>query len=226
VKADSITAAQAILLAGAALAANGKREFTEWDLTISAWQRDKNRFGLRGYEDQHPDHKRVMTEIMGQTKKDNPLRRGWFEKTGTNRYSITPLGISEAERLDARSSQKGVTIRSPQKIYDTIEPYVFHKVFLDYVRDPNEPRTWLGAAAFLSLSQNTATVLNTRLRTVESAVTQALGWMDEENQDTLIRGPIGGSRTVRRVDVEKLREFIGLLQRRFAAQIASIQKKK
>lgn len=224
-KPESMTAAQAILLAGADLATSGKHDFTEWDLTVAAWKHDANRFGLRGYEDQHPDHKRVMTEIMGQTKKDNPLRRGWIEKIGTNRYRITPLGLAEAERLNSRSSLMIATTRSPQKVYDTIEPYVFHKVFLDHVRDPNEPRTWLGAAAFLSLSQNTAVALDTRLRSVQNAISQTLSWMDDEKQDTLLRGPVGGSRTVRRVDIEKLSEFVRLLQDRFAVQLASIRKK-
>jgi hypothetical protein len=75
-----LTAAQEILLAANDLSGNGKNEFTEWELTIAAWKRNRNRFGLRGFEERYPDHKRVMMEIMGQSKKDNPIRRRFLEK--------------------------------------------------------------------------------------------------------------------------------------------------
>ena len=88
----SLTAAQEILLAAAELAREGKSAFSEWDLTVATWGRNKNRFGCRGYEDDYPDHKRVMMEIMGKSKKDNPIRRGWIERSRPNFYSLTALG--------------------------------------------------------------------------------------------------------------------------------------
>src|SRR2546425_2298160 len=198
------TAAQEILLAAADLAASGKHKFTEWDLTVFAWQRNRNRFGCRGYEDEYPDHKRVMMEIMGKTKKDNPIRRGWMEKAGTNQYRVTALGLAEAERINHMKGNTTATVRSPQLIYEAIELYVFHRVFLDYCRDPEEPRTWLGASAFLKLSQNSAIALEDRIRQAENAVSQAIGWFDDEKQDLLRSGPVGGKRTIRRSDVENL----------------------
>lgn len=223
-KTSGLTAAEEILLAAADLASAGTSTFTEWDLTVAAWKRNRNRFGLRGYEDSHPDHKRVMTEIMGKTKPDNPIRRGLVEKAAVNRYRITPLGLAEAERIQSRGAG-ATTVRSAQHIYDTVEPLVFHRVFLDYCRDPREPRTWLGAAAFLSLSQNTAQALDDRLRAIKGSTDQALRWMDNQGKDVLQRGPVGGARTIRRTDLEKLEEFIGVLADRFAIQIAAIRKK-
>ena len=73
-------AAEEILLGADDLDRAGMREFSEWDLTVATWKRNPNRFGCRGYEDRYPDHKRVMMEIMGTTKKDNPLRRGWLSE--------------------------------------------------------------------------------------------------------------------------------------------------
>src|SRR5262249_51082894 len=73
------TAAQVILLAADDLMAQGASEFTEWELTIASWIRDRARFGLRGYAQDHPDHKRVMMEIMGK-KPHNPVLLGHMEK--------------------------------------------------------------------------------------------------------------------------------------------------
>lgn len=222
---DRLTAAQLILLAGATLTSDGAQDFTEWDLSVAAWKRDPNRFGCRGYEALYPDHKRVMMEIMGKTKKDNPLRRGWMEKAGTNRYRVTPLGRAEADRLAARTHADGMVNRSPAHVYDGIAPYVFHRVFIDYCRDPEEPRTWLGASAFLSLTTNSSLALEDRIRAASNAASQALQWMDETKEDSLRSGPVGGKRTVRRTDVAKLVRFIGELQSRFEAQMNAIRRR-
>src|SRR2546430_3312730 len=97
--ASAYTAAQEILLAAAGLSSSSVGEFSEWDLTVATWKRNKNKFGCRGYEDVYPDHKRVMIEIMAKNKRDNPLRQGWLEKTRANHYRITPLGKTETARL-------------------------------------------------------------------------------------------------------------------------------
>ena len=143
------TAAQEIILAAVDLAEAGKREFTEWELTVSTWRRDQNRFGLRGFESSHPDHKRVMMEIMGQTKKDNPIRRHFIEKTKPNYYRLTDLGAAEATAIRDTVSTEAASARSPGPVYVAIEPLVNSPPFKAWLKDENEPRSWLGAAAFL-----------------------------------------------------------------------------
>jgi hypothetical protein len=223
---DAVTAAQRILLAAAALAAEGKSSFTEWDLTVKAWERDKNRFGCRGYEERYPDHKRVMSEIMGQTKRDNPIRRGWIEKAGKNQYKITTAGLAQAERLSSLAGDGRATVRSPSLVYDAVKDYVLNRVFLDYSRDEAEPRTWLGASAFLGLTENTPKALDDSLRKIEAVAKDALDWLDEEGQDELRRGPVGGGTTIRRTDLERLRHFLDVLRERFELQMNAIRKKK
>lgn len=39
------------------------KEFTTQELAVAAWLRFGRPFGLRGFEDQHPDHKCVCVEI-------------------------------------------------------------------------------------------------------------------------------------------------------------------
>ena len=152
VKTRPLTAAQEILFGAADLDANGKAEFSEWDLTVATWKRNPNRFGCRGYEAQYPDHKRVMMEIMGTTKKENPIRRGWFERVRQNTYSLTNLGRTEAERLSKRGKTGGDSNRSPQSIYDAVVPLYKSSVFRKHSKNKEEPRMWLGAASVLQLS--------------------------------------------------------------------------
>src|SRR5207249_8047562 len=199
-----LTAAQEILLAAADLVREGRKTFSEWDLTVNTWRRNKNRFGCRGYEDDYPDHKRVMMEIMGKTKKDNPLRRGWLTKIKPNVYRLTDLGQAEAERLDYSALAAPTSQRSPQAIYDAILPFIQHRVFLTHSRDAEEPRMWLGAASFLGLTQNDADHLRDRLRILRDAIDKARKWMDETRNDSLRRGVTGGGVTIHRKDIDRL----------------------
>ena len=165
----TLTAAQEILLAAASLDAEDKTTFTEWDLTVATWQRNENRFGCRGYEAQYPDHKRVMMEIMGTTKKENPIRRGWLLKVRQNTYALTDLGRSEAERL-TYSRLPGTSFpRSPQPIYDSVVPYYKSAVFRKHSKDKNEPRMWVGAASFLQLTSMDPQHVRDRLAATRNA---------------------------------------------------------
>jgi hypothetical protein len=220
------TAAAEILFAANDLASAGAAEFSEWDLTVAAWRRDPNRFGCRGYESQYPDHKRVMMEIMGQTKKDNPLRRGWITRTRANHYGITPLGRNEANRGQSTSGEHSVTERSPQDIYDAISPYFGSLTFKKFLRDSSEPKMWLGAASFLGISRNEALHLNDRLEAARAAIFQSLAWFDETGQVSLRRGATGSGISITRTDVEKLQSLLAMIKERFAIQLEAIQKTK
>ncbi|MDZ4817779.1 MAG: hypothetical protein SGJ20_02270 [Planctomycetota bacterium] len=219
------TAAQEILLAAADLANTGKRDFTEWELTVAAWRRDNNRFGLRGFESAHPDHKRVMMEIMGQTKKDNPVRRCFIVKTKPNYYRLTDLGAAEVTALLHRPAVGATTSKSPGLIYVAVEPFVESPPFRAWLKDNDEPRTWLGAAAFLGLSRNTANELNDRIRAIETAAKHASEWCVQAGRNDITRGVHGGSRPIPLAEIEQLQAFLDVLRGRFARQIEAIRQK-
>ncbi len=220
-----LTAAEEILLAGAELSPDGGKEFSEWDLTVAAWKRNRNRFGCRGYEDSYPDHKRTMMEIMAASKKDNPLRQGWMEKTRANHYRMTKLGLAQADVLMKLSGQAPAGRRSPQNIYDAVKRYVFHRSFLAHCKDREEPRTWLGVSAFFRITSDDPTALEDRLRSAEGAIEGALRWFDEEKIDVLHRGPSRGEAAIHLADVQKLKDFVVILSDRFKVQIDAIRKR-
>jgi hypothetical protein len=219
----TITAAQAVLLGAKDLNDGGRQPFSEWDLTVAVWQRDPNRFGCRGYEDQYPDHKRVMMEIMGGTK-DNPLRRGWMRKVRPNFYELTDLGRADAEKLTASSTPGSASHRSAQPIYDAIEPYFSHSVFRRFCRDESEPRTWLGAASFLGITRNDALHFEDRLRALKAAIAAGLDWLAETGEAQMNRGVTAGGVAITAADLRKLQSLVTTIEERFAIQIAAIRK--
>lgn len=218
-----LTAAQEILFAANDLYSGGKLEFTEWDLTVAAWKRNPNRFGCRGYENEYPDHKRVMMEIMGN-KKDNPVRVGTVEKTRPNCYRLTNLGQSQVARLRQAKGEGQQSIRSPQSIYDAVSPYYKSPVFQKHARDAEEPRMWLGAASFFQLANSETRHLEDRLRATEMAIRDALTWVEENGVDQINRGVSAGGEAISKDDLLRLQAFFGLLQERFAHQLAALRR--
>ena len=71
--------------------------FTEADITVVAWRKFPETFGLKGYADQYPDSKHVLSNIMGQTKGLRGKR--WISQLGATRYTLTQSGIDYAGEL-------------------------------------------------------------------------------------------------------------------------------
>jgi hypothetical protein len=225
-KSTAMTAAQLILLAADDLDRSKRSDFTEWELTIAAWRRDCNRFGLRGFEEQHPDHKRVMMEIMGQTKRDNPIRRGFLRKTRSNYYQITDLGRAEAALLSASSgSTEQPTSKSPQVIYNSIKQYTESRAFQMWLIDPEEPRSWLGASVFLGLTRNTANELNDRIRALRHAVDQTERWCADSSRQEIRSGATAGEKAIPLSEVRRLLEFLSVIEERFARQLSALRQR-
>jgi hypothetical protein len=166
-----------------------------------------------------------MMEIMGTTKKDNPLRRGWLEKTRPNHYRMTDIGRSEIIRLSPKRFDQKQSNRSPQPIYDAVAPLYRHPVFRKHSVDPEEPRIWLGAASFLGLTSNDPQHVEDRRKATRTAIDNALDWLDEIGADSFRSGVSGGGEAISRESLNKLKEFLDSLELRFANQIDAIRKR-
>jgi hypothetical protein len=220
VVAGNLTAAQEILFAAAEI--DAQTPFSEWDLTVAVWQRNPNRFGCRGYESKYPDHKRVMKEIMSSSN-SNPLRKGWIERTGPNRYRLTNVGRSEVQRQSRQSGDIQQSTASPQAIYDAVGPLYRNPVFRKHLKDHEEPRLWLGAASFLQLANGDPQHLNDRLVSTRTSINDALEWLDAHQRDKITRGVTGGSEAIDRDSVLRLKGFLELIEERFAEQILAVR---
>lgn len=84
--ARSDTKAELLVSVMATLPASG---FSESDLTVRAWALYPRTFGLRGYEGQYPDHKRVATALLDRA---GPVVAGLAERVAPGRYRLTEAG--------------------------------------------------------------------------------------------------------------------------------------
>lgn len=215
---DRLTARQEVLLAAAEISdfKNGV-EFTEWDLTVKAWKLNPTRWGLKGYENKFPDHKRVMNELMaGGTQR--LVGKGWLERSSTNHYKLTPAGLAEA--LNIQTEDRTPTNRH-LALYDAVRPFAFHRIFETYLSDESEPKSWLGVAAFLGLSRNDPEFFERRLALVKDTVRKAILFLQGQNLKQLRRGDSG--RGISYDTLLRLEQFVGILELRFQLQIAAIR---
>ena len=202
---QKLTASETVLLAAADLTTAGNQEFSEWDLTVAAWTLNPLRFGLRGYAQAHPDHKRVMMEIMGK-KASSPVQQKYLEKTRPNYYRLTPLGraIAAGLRSDPRTpgpaapaagkpatkAAPATVVRSPVvELYEKAALYVGKAEFRRWLDNPEEPRDWAGAARFLGLNGAEAGADPIeRLEEIRAAIQAAFDWCKANETVYLTRG--------------------------------------
>ncbi|MCZ2344085.1 MAG: hypothetical protein LC104_20170 [Bacteroidales bacterium] len=217
-----LTASQVILLAAADLAEAGNQEFSEWDLTVAAWTRDRFRFGLRGFAQTYPDHKRVMMEIMGQ-KSHSPVQQKFIEKIRPNYYRLTELGQTAAQRLlhgeplkpepvnRTKAVEKPAVVKDP---YDVIKAFISRTEFRRWQDNPAEPRDWTGAARFLALSETELEPVD-RLTEVRDAVKAAMDWCNDQEAVYLTRRSGTSSNPIHVRDLAELLDFLQALVYRF-----------
>jgi hypothetical protein len=235
---QKLTASETVLLAAADLTAAGSQEFSEWDLTVAAWTIDRLRFGLRGYAQSHPDHKRVMMEIMGK-KASSPVQQKYLEKTRPNYYRLTPLGKAIAAGLRSETPHAAApagkpaagkpmpVVRTPvMELYEKAAQYVDKAEFRRWQDNPEEPRDWAGAARFLGLNGNDARVSPVeRLEEVRAAIQAAMDWCTAQDTVYLTRGASAGS-PIHVSDLANVLDFLVALTYRFPEALSPKPKKR
>ena len=187
--------------------AQGLSEFTEWDLTLASWNRDRNRFGLRGHAQTHPDHKRVMMEIMGR-KPHNPIFLGLMEKIRPNTYRLTPLGRAEAARLRG-GSEKG-TRHKPAVLdhYDHMKELLAQKAFTRWRDDPDEPRRWADVLEFLGADAASDDAAE-HFRRIQKTVRAAMEWCNQRDVAYLTKDPPRLHAAIHFRDLAEFNDFLG-----------------
>ncbi|MGL6097893.1 MAG: hypothetical protein ACRC7O_19085 [Fimbriiglobus sp.] len=218
------TGSQTVLLAAYDLAVAGNVEFSEWDLTVSAWARDRFRFGLRGYAQSYPDHKRVMMEIMGQ-KPHSPVQQKYLEKIRPNFYRLTPLGKATAARLlkgdtaksdTAKGTDKPVTVK---ELYEIAANFLARQEFRRWQDYPEEPREWAGAMAFLGRGSAFEDEPADQLTHILEAFKAAIDWCNVQGAVYLTRGSGQGGTPIHIRELAEMLDFLQALKYRFPEEL-------
>jgi hypothetical protein len=214
-----LTAAQVIILAAEDIMSTGAVEFTEWDLTVASWTRDRTRFGLRGYDQKHPDHKRVMMEIMGQ-KPQNPLALGFMEKVRPNIYRLTPLGRAVANRLRSSGSPSPASDEQSE-MYRLASDLTSHAALVTWRSDPDQPRWWADASAFLVKGGDVRKDPHKCLNALRRRARSAMDWCMVHDVEFLVPASRAAGEPIHVKALTEIIDFLQVLEYRFPEHLSS-----
>jgi len=214
-----------LLIAAAALEAQGRSRFSAEDLVVTAWRKYPDAFGLAGYTDDaglplYPNSNRVYAEIMGS----KPLRKnGWLRKVGSKMYQLTEAGRAQA---------RNVATRVKDSVDTPVEKWTLGREQVEFVRRLFESRaakkvrageldavSFFDAAAFWGISAaSNANDLRVRFADIEAVLSKA----ERSLASREIVQVRHGSVQFAMADLKGLKETHALLQDRFAPELAVI----
>jgi len=194
-----------------------QKQFTFEDLLVSAWGKDKAAWGLRGYEQDHPDGEKMHREVDSRGGANKGMvALGFLEKVQPRIYRLTPSGLTEASALrpdDAISREK-----ADRQLEQSVKQIIEHAVFKDWLKEPTRPKYFREAGHFWGIAPGTPakTVLE-RVTTVARTLTAALKALDEREVNELVeqRGKV----LFERKDIERCLEFQRVLIGRFTRDL-------
>jgi hypothetical protein len=172
------TVPEKILIAALHLEEQGESPFSAESLIVAAWRKFPNAFGLKGYEDQHPDSNKVLSSIMGER---GLTRRGWLTKVGQKLYTLSAEGRRVVQRL--KQGEEAPVLESSKKLSRDQERLLTHLLnsgaVQKYQENRKEELTFGEACKFWGVNEeDQGQALDTRLQKVRlslEAIERILG---------------------------------------------------
>jgi hypothetical protein len=205
------------VLLAAALCSDGdiKKTFTAEDLLIRAWERNKAAWGLRGYEDQHPDPEKIYKELnrRGQI---GLVGLGLLEQVSPLVFRLTPAGLAAASELDPEDIK--IREKASRELQEQIKVILGHPVFRSWLEDPSTPKSFHKIGGFWGIAPGTPPrVARERVAFVDNTVRAAEGLLNERNVETI--SDLRGQPLFDRLDIQRCLEFLLAMKDRFAKEL-------
>jgi hypothetical protein len=208
---------QQILLAAFELTEGDlNKTFTAEELLVHGWKNDNQAWGLRGFEETHPDSSKLFKELDAHAGKQGIVGDGLLEKVHQRVFRLTTTGLAEASALrpcDAVAREK-----ADRQLEQAVKQIIEHAVFKDWLNDHARPKYFREAGHFWGVAPGTPpkTVLE-RVSAVERTLTAALKALNSRgtNEFTAQRGKV----LFERKDIERCLEFQEVLLDRFARDL-------
>jgi hypothetical protein len=199
-----------------------EKNFTAEELLVHAWQKDKMAWGLRGYEDDHPDSAKIYKELDAHAGKEGIVGKGLLEKLQQRVYRLTPAGLGMASAL--RPSDPIAREKAGRKLAEEIKRILEHSVFRKWLDDPSLPKHFREAGHFWGIAPGMpARTVRKRVDSVERTLTAASDFLTSRNvqEITAQRGQI----LFEREDIDRCLEFQTTLRNRFAQDLQLLDPK-
>jgi len=193
-----------------------KKTFTSEDLLVHAWERDNLAWGLRGFEDKHPDSNKIVKELDAHAGKQGIVGQGLLEKVHRRVYRLTPAGIAAVSEL--RPSDTIAREKAGRELEEAVRKILEHRVFKDWLINPLRPKYFREAGHFWGIAPGTPPkTVRDRVSYIERTLEAALRALEQRGVDEMIeqRGKV----LFDRKDIERCLEFQAVLKQRFAKDL-------
>ena len=196
--------------------------FTIEDLAVWAWERDRNAWGLRGYETKYPDLDKVRKD-MGARGADSPglVQLGWVERIDPRLYRLTTVGMAEYAALSSSMSTEVSELqdKASRKLESEIRRILEHTVFRQWLANSSKPKYFRDAGHFWGIAPGTpANVVRNRVGSVDRILSSARSLLDEKGVDEIAAAR--GKLLFCREDVLRCIEFQEAMKSRFSKELA------
>ncbi len=208
---------QQILLAAFELSGRDpQKRVTAEELLVHAWERNKPAWGLRGFEQFHPDSSKLFKELDVHAGKEGIVGQGLLEKVHRRVYRLTPAGFAAASDLQPRDVV--ARQKADRQLEQAVKQIIEHPVFKDWLKNAQRPKYFREAGHFWGIAPGTPPkTVRDRVDSVEQTLKAALKVLDDRDVDEIVeqRGKI----LFDRKDVERCLEFQNVLKQRFARDL-------
>lgn len=169
------TVPEKILLAASGLEEGGQTPFSAEALIVGAWQKYPQTFGLKGFEDKHPDSNKVLAGIMGEKGLPN---RGWMVKVGQKLYALTRDGkqvvrkLLQGEETPPLTAKRTAAIEPLRREQDLLLQSLLSSTAWQKLRGGRSTEwTFADACRFWSMADQTGDAVDARLDDLQAMLT-------------------------------------------------------
>jgi hypothetical protein len=204
-----------------------EKTFTLEDLIVAAWKRDRFAWGLRGYEQGHPDGDRLRKEIDSRGAREGSpstglVASGLLSRVRERIYRLTPSGLAAAaEVVGAEPDARG---KAERVLADAVTVILSHSVFRGWLKNSSSPKYFRDAGHFWGIAPGTpARVIHARILDIDKTLEKAMSLLDAGKVDEVTARH--GKALFDRRDIERAKNFHAMLKERFAKDLATLQVK-
>jgi len=214
----SLALKQQILLAAYELTSGDlQKTVTAEELLVHAWSRDKHAWGLRGFEESHPDSSKLFKELDVHGGKQGIVGEGLLMKVHQRVYRLTAAGLAAVS--DLAPSDAIARGKADRQLEAAVKQILEHLAFKQWLKDPTRPKYFREAGHFWGIAPGTpAKTVRERVAAVGRTLAAALKALEDKNLNEMIeqRGKI----LFDRKDIERCLEFQSVLKERFSKELS------
>ena len=192
-----------------------KKTFTAEDMLISAWERNKSAWGLRGHEDEHPDSEKIFKELNSRGS-SGLVGQGLLEQVSPLVFRLTPAGLAAASELNPDDIK--VREKASRVLQEQLKAILGHPVFRAWLEDPLTPKSFHKAGHFWGIAPGTPPrVARERVAFIDVTLHAAERLLTEREVESM--GDGRGHILFDRHDVQRCLEFQSAMKERFVKEL-------